>query len=255
MIELTKKELHKIVPLCIGRSEDTVLWSCVEGNMGRVWVDDEYYPKSAIALVADFCYLLGDLNEIVDAGQVMPILENCKHKIIITNNPSWISFIEKKYQDSFRKLSRYAIKVEPNIFNKEQLSNYIRAAEPYQVVRIDESIYYKALTDNFMADLCCFFSTSQNFLGNGVGYVVLHEGEIVAGASSYSYCKDSIEITIGTKREFRRKGLALACASKLILECLNRNIYPRWEAVNLESVALAEKLGYHFDREFTVYSI
>ncbi|MBK1809116.1 GNAT family N-acetyltransferase [Clostridium sp. YIM B02505] len=53
----------------------------------------------------------------------------------------------------------------------------------------------------------------------------------------------------------KQGGLALACASKLILDCLERVIYPRWDAANLESVALAEKLGYHFDKEYIVYSI
>lgn len=37
--------------------------------------------------------------------------------------------------------------------------------------------------------------------------------KIVAGASSYTYCKGNIEITIGTIMEYRRKGLALACVS------------------------------------------
>lgn len=36
---------------------------------------------------------------------------------------------------------------------------------------------------------------------------------------------------------------------------MERNIYPRWDAANLESVAIAEKLGYHFDKEYEVYSI
>lgn len=78
-----------------------------------------------------------------------------------------------------------------------------------------------------------------------------------------SFCQENIdvplwsciEITIGTKNEYRRKGLALAVASRLILDCAERNIYPRWDASNIESVELAEKLGYHFDKEYEVYSI
>ena len=244
-----------IAPLCMGRKDDVVLWSCVEGNMGRVWVDDKDNPESAIALVADFCYLLGCLKESINTALIKELLNNCRSKVIIADDISWISFIEKNYQNSFRRFNRYAIKKEPNIFIREQLNDYIWAVEPYEVVRIDESLYYKSLEDNFMADFCCYFSDLQDFLMNGIGYVVLHKGEIIAGASSYSYCKDSIEITIGTKKDFRRKGLATACAAKLIVECIDRNIYPRWEAVNLESVALAEKLGYNFENEFTVYSI
>jgi hypothetical protein len=41
-------------------------------------------------------------------------------------------------------------------------------------------------------------------------------------------------------------------------QCTNypcERISPRWDAANMESVALAEKLGYHFDKEYQAYSI
>ncbi len=50
-------------------------------------------------------------------------------------------------------------------------------------------------------------------------------------------------------------GLAYACGARLILECLARGIYPSWDAHNLESAALAEKLGYHYDRPYTAFLI
>ena len=78
---------------------------------------------------------------------------------------------------------------------------------------------------------------------------------MVSGASSYSRYKNGIEIEIDTKAEFRQKGLAYACGAKLILECLSRNLYPSWDAQNKISVALAEKLGYHYDHEYTAYEV
>ena len=41
----------------------------------------------------------------------------------------------------------------------------------------------------------------------------------------------------------------------LIVECLKRGKYPSWDAQNLWSVALAEKIGYHFDKEYTAYEV
>jgi predicted GNAT family acetyltransferase len=58
---------------------------------------------------------------------------------------------------------------------------------------------------------------------------------------------------IDTKPEYRQKGLATACASKLILTALERGLYPSWDAFDLRSVALAEKLGYHVDRPYIIY--
>jgi hypothetical protein len=41
----------------------------------------------------------------------------------------------------------------------------------------------------------------------------------------------------------------------MILEALDRGLSPSWDAANLWSVGLAEKLGYHFDHEYTTYEI
>ena len=79
------------------------------------------------------------------------------------------------------------------------------------------------------------------------------DGEIVSGASSYSSYVRGIEIEIDTREDYRRRGLAYICGAKLVLECLGRGWYPSWDAQNQWSVALAEKLGYHFDHEYVTY--
>ena len=89
----------------------------------------------------------------------------------------------------------------------------------------------------------------------GLGVVALKDGELAAGASSYSTYEKGIEIEIDTREDYRRKGLAYACGAKLILKCLERGLYPSWDAQNPWSVALAEKLGYHFSHEYTAYEI
>lgn len=81
------------------------------------------------------------------------------------------------------------------------------------------------------------------------------DGELVAGASSYSRYDKGIEIEIDTREDQRRKGLAYVCGAKLILECLDKGLYPSWDAQNTWSVALAEKLGYHFSHEYVAYEI
>ena len=77
----------------------------------------------------------------------------------------------------------------------------------------------------------------------------------VAGASPYAIYQNGIEIEIDTKPEYRGKGLATVCGAKLILECLERNIYPSWDAHDLRSVHLAEKLGYHLSHPYVTYEL
>ena len=85
--------------------------------------------------------------------------------------------------------------------------------------------------------------------------VIIKDGELAAGASSYSRYKGGIEIEIDTREDHRRRGLAYACGAKLILECLGKGLYPSWDAQNMWSAALAEKLGYHFSHEYTAYEV
>ena len=83
----------------------------------------------------------------------------------------------------------------------------------------------------------------------------MKSGRIVAGASSYTRYNEGIEIEVDTVPEERRKGLALAACAALILRCLDEGLYPSWDAQNMNSVHLAEKLGYEFDHEYTAYEV
>ena len=85
--------------------------------------------------------------------------------------------------------------------------------------------------------------------------MALYNNELVSGASSYTSYEGGIEIEIDTRKDHRRRGLAYACGARLILECLDRGLYPSWDAQNLWSVALAEKLGYHFDHEYAAFEV
>ena len=79
----------------------------------------------------------------------------------------------------------------------------------------------------------------------------LYQGTPVAGASSYTVYRGGIEID--TRVDFRRQGLATACGARLILNCLERGLYPSWDAHSRASLSLAEKLGYKLDRPYPAY--
>lgn len=93
------------------------------------------------------------------------------------------------------------------------------------------------------------------YLKYGRGMVILKDNEIVSGASSYTRYLQGIEIEVDTIPSERRKHLATAACSALILDCLKKGLYPSWDAQNINSVYLAEKLGYEFSHEYTAYEI
>ncbi len=102
-------------------------------------------------------------------------------------------------------------------------------------------------------DLCSQFRNYDDYRNRGLGFAVLFNGRIVAGASSYTVYQGGIEIEVDTRSDFRGRGLASACGARLILECLDRGLYPSWDAHTSVSLSLAQKLGYRFDREYTAY--
>lgn len=255
MIELQNTELECLRWLCKDK-EDVPLLSCLQGIIGRVWADRKAEPEIALVLVADFCYLIGHVVDNKVEKLLFEVLQNCKGKIIIVEDISWVKLLEKYFPNNLNRFIRYSMKKELDTFNKNELINFINSTETnFKIQKIDKSIYNKALQDEFMADCCSYFMDYEEYYEHGIGFAILYNEEIIAAASSYCYCEGEIEVTIGTKPEYRRNGLAAGCASKLILHCLENNIYPRWEAANVESVALAEKLGYHFNKEFQVYRI
>lgn len=253
-MELVKKEdMKKIVPL-VGEWEETLIWSCLQGYMGKAWVDQISNPTSVQIITGDFCFFAGEPNK--ELVNHIPTDYKSDAILMIPKSEEWSEYIEKRYPNQFEKTLRYAIKKELNIFNKEKLLSYIEAIPTeYELKVIDEVLYHKAKEEEWSVDFCSQFSSYQEYAKKGLGVMALVKGEPVAGASSYSIYRNGIEIEIDTKLEYRRQGLALACASKLILECLKRGIYPSWDAHDLRSVALAEKLGYHLEKEYTTYVI
>ena len=244
-------DMSEIAPLFDGWNE-TMIWSCLQGYHGRAWADDEKPPRSAQIVVGDFCVFAGvpcaELAAHIPPDSVAPLL--------IPQNEAWAAAIEKAHGERCERFSRYAIKKEPNVFDKAKLQAFADAVPlPYTLHFIDEALYHKALQEPWSRDLCSQFASYADYAAHGLGVAALLDGEPVAGASSYTAYEKGIEIEVDTKEEHRRKGLALGCAAKLILACLKRGLYPSWDAHDLRSVALAQKLGYHLDYEYAAYEM
>lgn len=176
--------------------------------------------------------------------------------IMVPQNEPWKSLITQFHGEKAKIVSRYAIKKEPHIFDKEKLEKAVASLpKQYTFSMIDEQLYQMCKTESWSADLVSQFSNYEKYHELGIGVVICHENVIVSGASSYSRYQEGIEIEIDTKKEYRRKGLASMCGAKLILECLKRDLYPSWDAQNKSSVALAEKLGYHYSHTYTAIEI
>ncbi|MDO4311561.1 MAG: GNAT family N-acetyltransferase [Eubacteriales bacterium] len=234
--------------------EETLIWSCLQGIMGKIYTDDSNKPTAAMAIIGDFTFFAGKPN--IELVSYKPVWCTQTFMIMVPQNEHWESLITQFYGEKAKIVSRYAIKKEPHIFNKEKLEKAVASLpEQYVLSMIDERLYQMCKTEVWSADLVSQFSSYEKYHELGIGIVICKDNLIVSGASSYSRYQEGIEIEIDTKKEYRRKGLAYVCGAKLILECLERNLYPSWDAQNKGSVALAEKLGYHYSHTYTAIEI
>ncbi len=229
--------------------EEALIWSCLQEHMGKMLLDNEEDPASAVIDIGDFCFFAGNPN-----SALLAAIDGAK--LLIPKDQPWEKLIEDFYGNRVSKTFRYAIKKEPDVFDVETLNAYIETLDHcYELKLFDQEIYEMAQNEAWSVDLCSQFKNYEDYHNRAIGAAILHKGKLVAGASPYAVYNGGIEIEIDTKPEYRCKGLATVCGAKLILECLKRNIYPSWDAHDLRSVALAEKLGYHLDRPYVTYEL
>ena len=153
------------------------------------------------------------------------------------------------------KVTRYAIKKD-TVFDRSMLRGEMeKLPAGYELKRIDADIYDQCLADPATRDFVAAFESKEKYLRLGRGMVILKGGKIVSGASSYTRYKEGIEIEVDTVEPERRKHLATIACSALILNCLAEGLYPSWDAQNMNSVHLAEKLGYELDHAYTAYEV
>lgn len=228
--------------------QETLITSCLQNVMGKIYVSDLESPKSAMAYVGCFAFYAG-----------VPDKELVRNKpngfvIMTPQNKEWEACIEACFPTA-KKVTRYAIKKDTR-FDQDYLRNLTeKLPDGYDLKEIDEKIYDMCLPDPVTRDFVSSFESKEKYLEIGRGMVIQKSGRIVAGASSYTRYREGIEIEVDTVEQERRKGLATIACAALILRCLEEGLYPSWDAQNMHSVHLAEKLGYEFDHEYTAYEV
>lgn len=266
--------------------EETIILSCLQGIMGKIYVNDLNSPTAAMAVLGDFIFLAGTPDKELascfgkpfsgapcftghtasqppsgsrfgaedDFSGIFPNTQD--FVIMVPQNENWTDMILEIYGSRAKAVTRYATKKEPDIFDREHLEKAAaKLPDGCELCMIDERLYNMCKAESWSFDLVSQFQSYEDYHRLGLGAAILMNNVILSGASSYSRYESGIEIEIDTKEGYRRKGLAYACAAKLILECLNRNLYPSWDAQNLLSVALAQKLGYHYSHSYTAIEV
>ena len=87
----------------------------------------------------------------------------------------------------------------------------------------------------------------------GIRFYLEKQVTLVGAAFSSLVCNRGIEVSLFVLEDYRRQGIATALASRLLKRCIENNAEADWDAANLESCRLAEKLGYVQTGEYLAY--
>ncbi len=237
--ELTLTQLNRLRLAEAFRHNQRVDYSidCViEGQMGRAYVDDPERPTAWRITVGPFWYFAGDADG--PGGRAL-LAEFPPYNLFMPSPPEWVAAAKERFSDKLVSFPRYSFTAES--LNEAHLSAILDASPCRDHVRrVDADLL--ARPDNYVE--IDDFDSPADFLERGIGYTLL-EGDKLAGAAYSSLvCSRGIEVSLFVDEPYRRRGIATAISAALLLECVRRGLRPNWDAANLESCALAERLGY-----------
>ena len=237
------EDTSKAAPLFAGWP-DTCIISCLQKVMGDIFVTDSQEPRSAMAFLGGYAFFGGEperaLVEARPGGEL----------VMVPLSEGWARLIEETLPDAARDI-RYAMKKAPG-FDRQKLTAYAASLpEGYELRPIEGELLDKLLSEGGFSN----FGSRERFISLGRGFAVMKGAQIAACASSFSRYREGIEVDVFTAEHERRKGLACAACAKLILSCVDDGLYPNWDAANMNSVRLAQKLGYELDRAYVSYVI
>lgn len=93
--------------------------------------------------------------------------------------------------------------------------------------------------------LCTTFGGAAGFFKNGCGYCVASGSRVLSLAATVIVCSGMAEIFVGTRENYRRRGLATACLRRLLPVCASHGLRPTWLSLSRASSYLAESLGFY----------
>ncbi len=248
-------DIAAIAPLFRG-SSDTLITSTLEGCMGAAYADRAF--TAAMIVNGDFAFPAGDATGEAALAllQKIPLMHSPGKLLFTPPDPAWEQRVRSVWGEQVEESKRYSFYRDATGLDRVKLTA-LRDCLPagYRLAQMDGLLYRQAYARDWSHDLVSLFQNEADYVARGVGVAVLQGDDLVAGASSYAVFPGGIEIEIDTRADRRGMGFATACGAALILLCLERGLYPNWDAANPVSASLAQKLGYTPKSTYSVYEI
>lgn len=227
-----------------------ILDSVLSGFQGSVLVDRSTSPQSALAIVgkgAPFAFLGGQVNE--DLWMHLPKGD----LIMVPQSSAWSNYLMTIKQHEVSPFIRYAMQA-PQKFNRQRINQMKQSlADSYSISVINQQLFNQCLEESWSKDLVSNFDNYQDFCQQAMGFVVLNQGKIISGASTFLPLANGIEIEVDTHPRYQGQGLATIGVSYLINACLDREWYPSWDAHTAISRDFSKKFGYSVSFDYQAF--
>ncbi len=259
MIRLEKHERSQIEPLFRG-IEDSMVLSYLQGYMGDGYVNHLQNPSAALIISGEYSFFGGNPNS-EDALELIKQLfsvnpSECSVCIFPEEEPLWEQVLLSVKENHPTLVPRFGIVQKDYCFDEKILEKYMDSVpKGYDLIPFSKEIYHKAMMSDWSKEFCETFQSAEEYLNRGFGFAVLKRGDLVSGASTMTVYDGGIEVQVATVEGERGKGLAIACAAALLMECKKRNLRPCWDAANLASKKMALSLGYEYRGEYPTIHI
>lgn len=251
-------EYNKVMKLLDNKetvSYPTFAYSIVNQYIpGQIHMDE--WQKSALIGTNSGVFVVAGDEKNTDFHQILlDVYESRKleNKRFTLFSPSieWDNKINMLFGTGLRQMQRYSYQFNQQTYTKAKKS---KVPPEFKVKRIDAEIISKSLEFNESYIKDCWGSVS-NFLENGFGYCLLHEGNIVSECISIFNSVQYVEVDITTHNDYRGLGLARNVAELFIDHCTENNRIPIWDCDvdNEASKKMAGKLGYERPIEYSIF--
>ena len=234
---------------------DSMVISYMQGYQGEGFVNDISNPEYGVIVSGEYTFLGGNPG----AAGAREMIENISDYnegsettfIYSPENLGWRDLILECHPYRTEEVLRYWIVQRDYDFDEELLAKFINALDRYEITPFDMEIYEQAMAEEWSREFCETFEDGVDYLSRGFGFGIMDNGKLISGISTMTVYDGGTEIQIATHPDYRRRGLALPCAAKFILEAKKRGIRPCWDAANETSRHMAIKLGYEYNGEYS----
>ncbi|WP_102272362.1 GNAT family N-acetyltransferase [Cytobacillus massiliigabonensis] len=259
--ELDKTEFSKCRKLLNEHGQAEAIAIVENINPGRIFVDDINNPASGLIWLGnnDGFIFFGseqneefnnELNDFIN-NVIIPEAKKVQLKWFegVGNHEKWNNKIEKVFEH--RKLGRwnqrvYTLRKDDYKGNDEPVIE-----REYKVIKICHTLFENSNNsikniEFLQSKIAAYWSSPESFFNNGIGYCIVYRNEIVSVCFSGFVAGNVHCIDIETLEPHQGKKLAQRAAHRFVKECLENNMVPYWDCmeVNKPSVAVAENIGF-----------